>query len=87
MNAVISTDEAGDAKEPSRLRILRAGARFPSLGTMVVATFHTHPNPSTWNDRGHTQIQGRLSTRGSSAHYYTPSRGIQVNPSTLFVLP
>jgi hypothetical protein len=87
MNAVFGADEARYAEKPCRLRVVRAGTGFPSLGTRVRMGVERSDHDGTGHDRRRALIQTRLRTCRSAAHHHHASRVIHVDPATLFVPP
>jgi hypothetical protein len=87
MNAVVRADKAWYTEKPRRLRVGRAGAGFPPLGTRVGVGVESGDDDATRHDWRRTQIQGRLRTRRCAARYHNASRVIHIDPATLFVPP
>jgi hypothetical protein len=85
VDAVISADQAWDTENPGGLNIRRAGAWIPPFGGRVrvgvKGGYHDGPG-----DKGRrVQVEhGLISYRGAK-NGDDPRRGIQVNPSPLFV--
>jgi hypothetical protein len=87
VNTVIGTDDAWHTEKPGRLRVGRAGTRFPPLRTRVRVGVECSDHESTRHDWRRAQVQGGLSTYSSAAHHHNGRRAIQIDPATLFVPP